>query len=652
MASSNEPFLVIDDLSGGLNLVDPLLKVPPTQVVECTDVEWYQSLMPRPRRGATNVTTGAFAPSGTYRALFRFTPQGSAGESDTALFVLTSDPSMAKLTSGPTWTSVSISDTLSYPDDAQATSYSNRLFWAYHSNVDRLHVYDNATSTLRRTSMDTPSAPTAANTGSGSYTATLRYYKVSFVEIQGSTIRRRSELSSALSFTPSGSGTAARVTKPASISEGETHWELWGSANGTNYYKLASTAVGTTTYDDSAAPSSYSNNELAPDTGVNTVLPSAYYLLALDNRLFLARSWVWTAYDSRVWWTPRANTTGVGDEERLDTTTGYYVDVAPGVHGPIRGLGQLFGDPIVFKSTAMYKLLATGDVNNPYNPVLISDQVGLLHQRSVCNGFDENGSPCLYWLSARGPMRYGVQGLQYLGRDIEPLWDNWFTSTTTQRPCHAVSYQERNQIWFWFGAASDTYPSILLVFHTLYGRSQGGAVRGGWSRYSNLEARCSVMFAQTVDASGSTTAMKPYLGRPSTTALWKADSGTSNDPSGTYTAAFWTVPYGPAGPMTNSGVTEMELVADAISNRTITVDVYGDYGKQLRSFSVSLTAGSDETVSVRLSSEVTVHRYFEDARFSQAKRLIFKVYDGNGSTSTIWRVHALNVRVRPEQTAP
>lgn len=651
--SKQEPFLSLTDLSGGLNLVDPMIMVPPTQIVAGADVEWYQSLMPKPRRGAVAVTTGAFAPTGTYRGLFRFEPQGTAGETATSLFVLTSDPLMARLTTGPTWTAVTISDTLSDPDDAQAVSFSNRLFYAYNSNVDRLHVWDSVTSTLRRTSMGASAAPTVANTGAGAYAATLRYYKVSYVEIQGSAIRRRGELSASVSFTPSGAGTAARVTKPAAISEGETHWELWGSADNVSYYKLASTAVGTTTYDDSAAPSSYSSNELMPAVGVNTMLPSAYYLLAHDNRLFLARSWETTGYDSRVWWTPRANTTGVGDEERLDATTGYYVDVDPGVHGPIRGLGQLFGDVLVWKSTALYKLVETGDVTNPYIVQNISDQIGLLHQRSVCSGFDESGSPCVYWLSSRGPMRYGVQGIQYLGHDIEPLWDNYYLVTTGQRPCHGVSYLERNQVWWWFAQGTETYPTTCVVFHTLLGRTVDGMVRGGWTQYSNLPARSSSMHASIVDGSGTSSALKPYLGHATATAIWKGDSSTSNDPTGGYAAHYFTKPYAVAGPMTQGGVTELALIANALNARSINVDLYGDFGNVgLRQFSVSLTASATETITIRPSADVTIYRRFEDAALTGMRTILFKVSDGNGITSTIWNVHALHVRVRGEQVAP
>ena len=60
-----------------------------------------------------------------------------------------------------------------------------------------------------------------------------------------------------MSFTPDGSHANATVTKPAATSPtcGETHWELYGSADDATYYLLATTVVGTTTVADPACNS-------------------------------------------------------------------------------------------------------------------------------------------------------------------------------------------------------------------------------------------------------------------------------------------------------------------------------------------------------------------------------------------------------------
>lgn len=641
--ASSEPFLVINDLSGGMNLTDPVQSVGENQVIDAYDVEWYQSPMPRQRKGALLEDTTGFAPAGTYEALFKHTPQGTAGETGVELWALTSTPTLGRGIAGPTWASVSIGDTMSNPEDAQAVSFHNKLYLAYNSNVDRLHVWDG--TSVRRTGVSQPAAPTVANTGAGAYAATLRYYKVSYIELSGSTIVRRSLLSSAVSFTPSGAGTAARVTKPAAVSEGETHWELWGSSDGSNYYRLATTAVGTTTYDDSAAPSSYSSGTLAPAEGDYTVPPSARYLMVHQNRLLLARSWETTGYDSRIWWTPILGETGEGDDERVPIANS--LDVDPGLYGPITGFGMALGDPVVFKSTALYKLVPTGDASAPYQVLRLSDTIGCLHQRSVVQGVDENGAPCVYWLSRRGPYRYGVQGIQYLGHDIEALWDNW-VSTTGERRGHGVFYTQRNQVWWWFQQTGESTPDTTVVFHTQYGRSAGGDVRGGWTRYTNLAAKCSCLWP-TLGATYTSLYERPVMGRTSGTAIWRADASTSGDPSSGYTAMYFTRPYVPFGPMQRCGVTEARIGARALSNRNISLILLRDFGEEQRTFTVSLTASATETHVLRPISTTPIYRRYEDVALTAARNVIVKVYDGQPTTP--WQVDEIVLRVRPEEVA-
>ena len=57
---------------------------------------------------------------------------------------------------------------------------------------------------------------------------------------------RRSEPSESLEFTPAGTATGAIVSKPATISEDETHWELEASLDDVNFYVVGTTDVGTT----------------------------------------------------------------------------------------------------------------------------------------------------------------------------------------------------------------------------------------------------------------------------------------------------------------------------------------------------------------------------------------------------------------------
>src|SRR5690606_19253746 len=96
---------------------------------------------------------------------------------------------------------------------------------------------------------------------------------------------RRGPSSPELSATPSGSGSAYRITKPAAINEGETHWVLEAAEVGGVFYDIASTVVATSTVDDNDAPADYDENEASPEDGYNTPFPSVKFIASDGSRL-------------------------------------------------------------------------------------------------------------------------------------------------------------------------------------------------------------------------------------------------------------------------------------------------------------------------------------------------------------------------------
>lgn len=142
------------------------------------------------------------------------------------------------------------------PDDTDLIINKKGAFGTIRSGVGG-HIrglYENAANFM----LGTPAAPTVANTGSGSYAATLRYYKAQFAQLSGTSIAAISNFGASVSFTPSGSGTHARVTKPASPGATETHWRVLGSADDVTFVAISAWIVlATTTYDDNVAPGSY-----------------------------------------------------------------------------------------------------------------------------------------------------------------------------------------------------------------------------------------------------------------------------------------------------------------------------------------------------------------------------------------------------------
>jgi hypothetical protein len=292
-------------------------------------------------RGASTVSlTGGTAQSGVISAMFSFVPQNIQTNREMWSIDDAATPRWKRLSGGTAWANVSVSDAVQdHAEEIAAVYFNRKAFFAYHSNVDRLHCYDFSTNTFRRVGFPAAAVPTVADTGAGTYAATLRYYKTRWVFLSGSVVLRAGEASTVVAFTPSGTGTAARVTAPTAPGEGETHWEVYGSSDGSNFFRLSQVAVATTTYDDSAAPTSYAGT-LLPATNSFLTPPSAKYLVADKKRLVFAGAYnpsdanVFTK-STRFGWTAPLGATDNGDDERVSNTSTIknYDDIEEDVNG-------------------------------------------------------------------------------------------------------------------------------------------------------------------------------------------------------------------------------------------------------------------------------------------------------------------------------
>ena len=78
-----------------------------------------------------------------------------------------------------------------------------------------------------------------------------------------------------------------------------------------------------------------------------------------------------------------------------------------------------------FKDFQIWRLTPTGNVALPYRADAISKTVGALENTAIDIGSDQNGDPCIYFQSRRGPYRCviaadGTARLEYIGKNIEP----------------------------------------------------------------------------------------------------------------------------------------------------------------------------------------------------------------------------------------
>lgn len=300
------------------------------------------------------------------------------------------------------WSPVSLIDTPAAGSltEMHSVSFNGKLFLAYDSAVNRLHVWDG--TSVRRVGLLVSGVGSAANTGAGAYAATARQYRFSQRIVSGSDIVAESELSAAISFTPSGGGSAARITGPTAV-DSATHWVLYGLISSAGdvydlYEELAQTAIGAT-FDDSVNPASYSG-DAPPALNSNIPPPSAKSLVTDSTRLIMSGAWETTSTagqtvpaNNRVWFSRPLAATDVGDDESVPN--GLWLNI--GDAGPVTGLGTIYTDVYAFKLGSTHKLVPTQDPDGPFSRVLISENFGAVGQRCITNGETEDGFGAIYF---------------------------------------------------------------------------------------------------------------------------------------------------------------------------------------------------------------------------------------------------------------
>lgn len=626
------------------------------QVVEALNVDWAESAVGRKRPGSTALAmTGGTAPTTSIEAIFRHVPGSLESEAELWLVDAAATPVVKRLTGGTTWADVTMPDVISSaPQEVDAVSFNGKLFLAFDSIVDQLHVYDAGLSSpkVRRVGLNATLAPTATNTGSGSYTALLRYYRIYWTQITSGRTVRRSESSPSVSFTPSGSGTHARVAHPGVPNEDATHWNIEISLDNVNWYELTSVVVATGTYDDNSAVATYILTATVSNyaAGLYGMPPSARYLLTDGNRLLMGGTWELSGSNSsgrtsRVWFTPVLGDADKGDDERIPNTTTRknWVDLNESDGGAITALaGPLNGIPFAGKYRQLWKLIPTGDVLAPYQPRKLTDAVGIIHKKAACLGEDELGRPALYFMSHKGPYRYGAEGLQYIGRDNEDIW-RVMNLAASKSVAQLVWYADLHQVWVFVATGSATDPDVKMLFDVQLGRPDSlGQVRGGWAKHTGPQAsaRCSVMFANTVGATMSRD-LRPYIGKPAAAEIWKCYSSATTDASTAYQAYLTTKPIYVTGDIRRYvGLGEPSVIAK-VGTPTLTVTMSRDFGVETRSGTTTIAA---------VGSETRVIKKVEGLEWEQVRVAQVTVGDGSALDSA-WTLDGLVIPVTPEGVA-
>lgn len=313
-------------------------------------------------------------------------------------------PVLARAPDAITFGAATFSDTAAVADlfRTQSATQNGKLFLAYNSNVNRLHVWDG--TSVRRVGLVQATAPTVASIGAGGLGFTRYYRQRNTVQSGGVTVRR-SEPSTSVNITIAASS-GVRVTKGAASGDGETHWEVEAAAAAAGpWYRIATVVVGTSTYDDTSA--SIATTNLSDVEGLYVPPPSAKYIITDGSVLLMAGAWEssgttgeTTPAQNRVWFTRPLGSTDISDDESITQTVDLdnFIDV--GDAGPVTGLaGPLLGDIYVFKQKSLFKLVPTGNLDAPYQRVLVHDSIGALDQLAIASGVWQ-GVPAIFFSSA------------------------------------------------------------------------------------------------------------------------------------------------------------------------------------------------------------------------------------------------------------
>lgn len=630
----------------GRNGADSPLALANDEVVEAINVDFVDGALCRKRRGALSLPVTSGPTTAAYASVVHL-PSNST-ELTSEIFALDSSTGLTRYRPSANvygWVTPTIADAAGIAGSVPyltGASLNGKCFLAYYSaGVNRLHCWD-ATSIRRVGLAPFAAAPTVANTGGGAYPATLRYYRTASAHISGVIHVRRSELSASVSFTPSGAGTHARVTRPTAVGEGETHWLVYASADDvySNYHLIATVAIGTTTYDDNATVSAYTGD--APQiAGLNVPPPSARYVISDGNRLLLAGAYETSASSgqteprtSRVWYTRVLGSSAIGDDESIPNTSASgltpaqknYIDVGENDNaGAITALAILNGVIYVFKLRALYRLAPTGDDLAPYRSVLVSSVTGCSSHASVVQGEDAAGTPVLYFTNRRGVYRLTTSsGPEFISHPLDDY-------TLPGSLICSVYYPHRRQLWV---NLADTGVIGTLGIYDVR--------KGGWTihKYAGGVFYSGVIFQELDNVAGNivpatTGVHKPVLFQGGGTGHMGDDAGSATDPGGNFQAYVQSRPYFPAGVGKRVFLHDAILIAAAASGVTVTATTTGDFGapSQTTTATALLTAAGSET---------RVIKRVEESALGAVDAVQFTLGDGSAAAN-YWVLDALEV---------
>lgn len=612
--------ILISDLRGGRNGVDPATdpNFPSNQCVEAVNVDFSKGPVGGARGGSDSIALlGGTAFSLGIRTICRHVPSGDEGEAE--LWGIDGAGLVKRLRNGTNWANVTLDDPIigNY-DKVVGVSFNGKLFLYYQSAVNRLHVYDPVLNVVRRVGISpgttalTPFQGTVAGTLTGT-----RYYRPRFLQMNGTICVRKSEPGGVCAASPDGAHTTIRLDLTVLPGERETHWEL----------EMASTAAGpwycvfgldagstqipitTLSIEDSTSLTAVVSLEAADPSGMYTLFPAMKFGITDNNRMMGSGSWSsLEPAESRIWLTPALGSDDRGDDERWNNQADlkHRIDTSEKNGGSITSiLGPINGIFWTMKYRQVWRHTPTNDVTVPYLSRQVSFVVGAICHAASVLAEDVEGAPAGYFLSHRGYYRLGIEGLLYMGRDVEDVWKgkNGYSKVNLSATimAHATFHTDECELYAWISCGTADSPNVRLRCNLKQAtRKDKYGLRGGWTVDTGdaASAYCSCQFANTLGVSMSRD-LKPHIGRSNTT-LYKCDSDTATTDNGTAYRSYLTTKSIVPPEMMRSLFSVSEAVVTALAwAGNLRLIILGDFGISSRHSDQALDAKKTETIVIR-----------------------------------------------------
>lgn len=624
--------LVISSLHGGQNDTDAASELKDDECVLAENVEFFYSALGERRLGCgpLDITSSHLDDDDTMVYLTQWANDNDI--LDQQIFAVSATPTtsatIAVRTAG-VWDEidgVNLKDALNttvpaiYNIDTEALN--SKLFVAYRSSVDRMHVWDG--TNLRRAGLGEPNPPTVANTVPGGTYATARYVRIRVARIVGTTVVSMSEPSTTVTHTPPGTKDGIVITQPVALpGEGETHWIIELSTTNVLFYQVETLIIATTTYTDTTAfAAGYADQgPQSAQAGDFDLIPSFKYVATDGDRLVMGGHFTDESLMSTIAWTPAANDPLGANDERLPLDVDNTKSLDSTAGGPLTGIcSSDFGTWYAFKFQRIYRMMRTSDVQNAYDVICLSTIRGAI-EGSICAGYTEDGSSCIYFLDPfMGPSRVGAFGIQTIV-GLRTTWGrvNLQASAVVARACF---YPYKQQMHWWVAVDSNDRPNFKIVNQVSDLQTvDADAVGRGWSTWTGTitEAMTVSIVTEVVSIDGvSSISQRPFVGLAEPNFIQRCDT-EDEDAGDAYVATIITKPYIVAGQLNQWGAMLASVLAVANDTYQVAISFIKDFGKETNTVSnIDLSP---------VGSETEVFKLLDSLRMSEARAIQVKITD-------------------------